>query len=457
MDTLLQTMNPTTEQIINTYPLMTPQEINLGIEQAHMAFQSWRKTDFAQRRALMLSTAQLLKHRQDALAHLMALEMGKPISEGVKEIEKCILVCEHFAEAAEKYLSPVHIKTDKQKSTVYFAPMGTVFAIMPWNFPFWQVFRLAAPTLMAGNTIILKHAPISTGSGNAIAELLLDAGFPAGVFQHFILDNDLEAQVIAHNHIVAVTLTGGEKAGSAVAALAGQHLKKTVLELGGNDPYIILEDADLDHAAQCIVTSRLKNAGQVCIAAKRIIAVDRIYDDLLQKVKKLAEQTIMGNPLEPQTAMGPMARNDLRQTLQKQINDSVAKGAKLLLGGTIPPGKGFYYPPTLLSHVTPGLQAFDDELFGPVIVFIRAQDEKQAISLANHSRFGLGGGVFTRDISRGERIARDEIETCACFVNTCVSSDPRLPFGGIKQSGYGRELAQEGILAFMNVKTVAIK
>jgi succinate-semialdehyde dehydrogenase/glutarate-semialdehyde dehydrogenase len=452
----IKTINPATEQVLATYPFMTPKKIEDGIEKGHQAWLQWRKTDFAYRRERMQKIAQLLRQKQENLGRLITAEMGKPLAASISEIQKCAWVCEHYASEAEHYLAPTEIKTDKQKSTIYYLPTGVVFAIMPWNFPFWQVFRFAAPTLMAGNTGILKHAPVSTGTGNTIAELFVEAGFPEGVFQHFVLDNDLAAKVIAHEHIVAVTLTGSERAGSAVAAHAGRHLKKAVLELGGNDPYIILEDADLDQAARCIVTSRLNNTGQVCIAAKRIIAVKTIHDVLVKKVMKLTQRAVMGDPLNPNTTMGPMARKDLRETLQQQVDESIAKGAHLVSGGKIPAGTGYYYPPTVLTNVSPGMPAFDDELFGPVITFIQARDEKDAIKLANQSRFGLGGGVFTKDLERGERIAREDIDVGSCFVNGFVSSDPRLPFGGIKHSGFGRELAREGILAFVNVKTVAV-
>lgn len=386
----------------------------------------------------------------------MAMEMGKPISAGQAEIEKCAWACEHYVEQTEAYLQPKIIQTEMKKTMVCYEPMGLIFAIMPWNFPFWQVFRFAAAMLMAGNGVILKHAPITTGSGFAIVNLLLEAGFPEHLFQQLVLDNELAAKVIANEKIIGVTLTGSERAGRVVAAEAGRHLKKVVLELGGNDPYLVLEDANLDLAAQMIVKSRLNNCGQVCIAAKRIIAVEAIADRLVDKIKTEMKSYRMGDPLAEKTNLGPMARADLRQTLHEQVLKSVSLGARLVVGGEIPQGTGFYYPPTLLLDVYKGMPAFDEELFGPVIAIIRVEDEVQAIELANQSQYGLGAAVFTQDLVRGERIARHELEVGVCFVNANVTSDPRVPFGGIKHSGYGRELSREGILEFLNTKTVAI-
>jgi len=404
----------------------------------------------------MLRLAALLRLNGDIYAKLMACEMGKPLEAGHAEILKCAWVCEHYAENAERYLRPREIQTDHAKSKVCYEPLGIVFAVMPWNFPFWQVFRFAAPTIMAGNAAILKHAPISTGTGNAIAELFLEAGFPQHLFQHFLLDNTLAARVIAHEKVVAVTLTGSEQAGSIVAANAAAHLKKAVLELGGNDPYIVLSDANIALAADCIVKSRLNNSGQVCIAAKRIIVVQDVADELTSHIMTLVKQYKMGDPLHPATNLGPLARKDLRETVHQQVKESLAKGARLLLGGVIPNGRGYYYPPTVLSNVHSGMPAFDEEIFGPVLSMTIAKDEAQAIQLANQSKFGLGAAVFTEDLVRGEQIATHEIEAGTCFVNALVISDPRLPFGGIKRSGFGRELSQEGILEFVNVKTIAI-
>lgn len=452
----IETFNPATEQVLASYNCLDEQEINNKIDQSHHAYLSWKKTDFATRKQLMSQMPRLLRAQCDELAQLMALEMGKPITQGKAEIEKCARLCEHYVTHIDEYLAPRYIKTEMKTAKVCYRPLGIVFAIMPWNFPFWQVFRFAVPTLMAGNAALLKHAPISTGTGNKIEALFKEAGFPSFLFQHCIVDNDGASKIIEHPSVIAVTLTGSERAGSSVAAQAGKHLKKSVLELGGCDPYVVLEDADLDLAAQSIVNSRLNNAGQVCIAAKRIIVIKTIEKQLLEKIHHYSSDYLMGDPLNSETKLGPMARKDLRETLQIQVEKSVKQGAKLLGGGIIPDRKGFYYPPTLLTEVKPGMPAFDEELFGPVISVCSAETEDEAIVLANRSPYGLGAAVFTRDLKRGERIATEEIEAGACFVNALVASDPRLPFGGIKNSGYGRELSKEGILEFVNTKTIVV-
>lgn len=453
---MILTINPATESVLKEYTPLRQQQVEALIEAASLSFAAWRKTGFSQRAQLMLKMAKLLRKKKNEFAILMASEMGKPITAGRAEIEKCAWVCEHFAENAASYLQPRTIHTEMKKTYVSYQPLGIVFAIMPWNFPFWQVFRFAAPTLMAGNAAILKHAAISTGTGSAIAAAFLEAGFPEHLFQHFIVDNDMAAKIISHDKIVAISLTGSERAGSIVAANAGEHLKKCVLELGGSDPYLVLEDANLDLAADCIVSSRLNNCGQACIAAKRIIAVGAIHDELLDKIKKRLTDYQMGDPLQETTNLGPLARSDLREAIHRQVVESIKAGAKLQLGGAIPPGQGFYYPPTLLTSVCKGMPAFDEELFGPVIAITHSATEAEAIQLANHSQYGLAAAVFTEDLVRGEAIAREEIEAGTCFVNALVASDPRVPFGGIKHSGFGRELSHEGILEFVNVKTVAI-
>ncbi|MCL5271977.1 MAG: NAD-dependent succinate-semialdehyde dehydrogenase, partial [Gammaproteobacteria bacterium] len=420
------------------------------------AYLSWKETSFNLRQELMLQLAQVLELNKTELVRLMSLEMGKPISAGAAEIDKCSLVCKHYAHHAQSYLAPRIVQTEMRSATVCYRPLGIVFGIMPWNFPFWQVFRFAVPTVMAGNVALLKHAPISSGTGNKIEQLFLEAGFPSGVFQHLIVDNEGAANIIAHDHISAVTLTGSERAGRSVAAHAGKFLKKSVLELGGSDPYVILDDADIDLAARCIVASRLNNSGQVCIAAKRVIVVKSVKNELVSKILDQVASYKMGNPLDPDTKLGPLARADLRETLHNQVEKSIKQGAKLLLGGIIPDCKGFYYPPTIITDIKPGMTAFDEELFGPVIAICAADNEEHAISLANTSHYGLGAAVFTRDLQRGEFIATNKIDAGVCFVNSIVASAPGLPFGGIKHSGYGRELSREGILEFVNTKTIAI-
>lgn len=453
---MIQTINPATEALIESYTPLSKQESFTCIENAHDRYESWRNTSWDERRQGLLNLATCLRKDSERYAALMAREMGKPLKAGLSEIEKCAWVCEHYAEHGKKYLKTTYVDTDMKKSKVCYQPMGVVFAIMPWNFPFWQVFRYAAPTVLAGNTTILKHAPISTGTGETITQLFLDAGFPAHVFQHVVVDNDVAADMIAHDAVIGVTFTGSARAGSQIASIAGKHLKRVVLELGGSDPAVVLEDADITLAARVIVDSRLNNTGQVCIAAKRIIAVKSVMKPLLEAIHACLTHYSMGDPLEASTILGPMARADLRETLHEQVLLSVKKGANLLLGGIVPERKGYYYPPTLLINVKPGMPAFDEELFGPVIALIEAENEEDAIRLANQTQYGLGASVFTRDEVRGEAIATDSLEAGTCFVNGRVTSDPRLPFGGIKNSGFGRELAQEGMLAFVNMKTVAI-
>lgn len=453
---ITQTINPATEIPIQSYDLLKPEIVQQKIELGHQAYKNWRNIAFEERALLMLQLKSLLNQQKKELAHLMATEMGKPITAGIMEIEKCALVCEYFAQNAEIFLKSREITTENQKAKVCYRPLGIILAIMPWNFPFWQVFRFAAPTLMAGNAGILKHASISLGTGVKIEQLFLEAGFPHALFQHLVVDNNGAQKIIEHDYVSAVTLTGSERAGREIASHAGRFLKKSVLELGGSDPYLILDDADLDWAAQSIVTARLSNSGQVCIAPKRIIALKSIEKELTEKIIQNMAHFKMGDPLDPKTTMGPLAREDLRTSLHKQVEKSIKQGAKLLRGGIIPKDKGFYYPPTLLSNVKPGMVAFEEELFGPVIVIITVENEQEAIAFANKTQFGLGAAIFSKNLKKAELIARQDIEAGVCFVNSAVASDPRLPFGGIKQSGYGRELSQEGILEFVNVKTIAI-
>lgn len=452
----IQTINPTTESLLETYPVMIQSAIGQHIEAAHARFQLWKQVDLAVRAQLFLNLATLLRAKADIFAVLMAQEMGKPITAGRLEIEKCAVVCEHYAQYAAEYLMPEYIQTEHHCAKVCYQPQGVVFAIMPWNFPFWQVFRFAVPNIMAGNVGILKHAPITTGTGLAIAQAFLEAGFPEYVFSTMILTNEQAASVIAHKHITGVTFTGSEQAGMTLAACAGSYLKKIVVELGGSDPYIILEDADLDAAAKAVVTSRLNNNGQTCIAAKRIIVVSSVADALIEKILVLVQSYQYGDPLNANTQLGPMAREDLRLQVHQQIRETIAKGGMLRLGGSLPKERGYFYPPTVLTHVRPGMPAFDDEVFGPVFAITIAVNEADAVQLANHSRFGLGAAIFTQDLARGERIATQELQAGQAAVNTAVVSDPRLPFGGTKHSGFGRELAREGMREFMNIKSVVV-
>lgn len=453
----IESMNPATGEPLETYPEHREDEVDLAVEEAHATFLEWRRTSFAERAGHMREAARVLRDRQDDLARLMALEMGKPVKEGRSEVEKCATTCEYYAEHAEAFLASEAVETEASKSFVAFQPLGVVLAVMPWNFPFWQVFRFVAPGLMAGNTGLLKHASNVPGSALAIEDVLRQAGFPDGAFRTLLIGSGAVARVIENPKVVAATLTGSAPAGRAVAATAGAQIKKTVLELGGSDPYVILEDADVEHAAEVCAKSRLINGGQSCIAAKRFIVGPKLRQEFEERLVEAMGSLTMGDPLEESTDIGPQARHDLRDELHQQVAKSLDAGARCLLGGEIPDGPGAFYPPTVLTDVRPGLPAYGEELFGPVAAILPVSDDDEAIRVANDSSFGLGAAVFTRDLDRGERIARDELQAGCCFVNDLVRSDPRLPFGGIKESGHGRELGSFGIREFVNIKTVYVR
>jgi succinate-semialdehyde dehydrogenase/glutarate-semialdehyde dehydrogenase len=453
----IQSINPATGEKIKDYAEMAAKEVMGAIAKGHRAFLDWRQTSFAQRAKLMKKAAQILRDDAGSHGELMTQEMGKPIASGRAEAEKCAWVCDYYADNAEKFLQPEIIATDASKSFVTFQPLGVVLAVMPWNFPFWQVFRFAAPSLMAGNAGVLKHASNVMGCALAIENLFHQAGFPENLFRSLIIGSNEVDAVIENPLVRAVTLTGSTPAGKAVAGKAGATLKKTVLELGGSDPYVVLADADLETTVTTCVNSRLINSGQSCIAAKRFIVVDSLREKFEQLFVKQMAAAKMGDPMAEDTVVGPQARHDLRDGLHRQVRQSIQQGAMCLLGGEIPQGKGAFYPPTVLTNVKPGMPAYDEELFGPVAAIIAAKDEAEAIQIANDSIFGLGAAVFTRDLARGERIAAEEIEAGCCFVNSFVKSDPRLPFGGLKESGYGRELSHYGIKEFVNIKTVYVK
>lgn len=452
----ITSINPANNQVLETYPLLNREEVLSAIDMAHEQYQVFCKSTIESRSQKMYRVAEILLENVEDLALLMTQEMGKTLSSAKAEVEKCAWVCRYYAEHADRFLADEWVDTDASKSYISYQPLGVLLAVMPWNYPLWQVFRFAAPALMAGNAVLLKHASNVPGCALAIAQIFKEAGFHQYLFQSLIIKSDLVSDIIAHPKIMAATLTGSNAAGSAVGALAGQHIKKTVLELGGNDPYLILHDADLAHAAQQCAQSRLLNAGQSCIGAKRFIVVDAVYDRFLQLFMDEMKRAIMGDPMQ-EVDLGPLARIDLRDEVHQQVKDSVSAGAQLLLGGYIPDMAGAYYPPTILTEVAPGMPAYDAEIFGPVAAVIRVKDEQEAIRVANDSIYGLGSCVFTQDIERGERIAREEIQAGCCFVNQFTKSDPRLPFGGIKQSGYGRELSLYGIRAFVNVKTVYVR
>lgn len=449
-------INPANNSVNKKYRSHTAKQVNQKVEQTHLAWQKWRLTTFEERSALLHKMASILNERKNELARLMAVEMGKPLKQGVAEIEKCAAVCNYYADNAESFLKDQLIETDASKSYVTFQPLGVVLAVMPWNFPFWQVFRFLAPALAAGNCGVLKHASNVPGCALAIEDIVGASGFPPHVFQTLLIANSEVEAVIAHPRIQAVTLTGSNAAGSKVAQKAGELIKKTVLELGGSDAYVILEDADLELAAETCVNSRLINGGQSCIAAKRFIVVKQVEKEFTRLFVEKMSAKKMGDPLLDNSDIGPQARTDLRDDLHKQVMASIAKGAKCLLGGEIPADKGAWYPATILTQVKKGMPAFDEEMFGPVAAIISAKNETDAIALANDSVFGLGAAVFTRDKKRGEHIAATQLSAGSCFVNSLVKSDPRLPFGGIKQSGYGRELGLFGIHEFVNIKTVFV-
>ena len=455
-DTMIVSVNTATGQPIRSYPEMPAREVAELLSRADQAQAAWRRAPWAARSAAMRAAGGLLRARAEACARLMAQEMGKPVAQGRSEVEKCAWVCDYYAEQAERFLSPEPVPTDAAKSVVMFHPLGIVLAVMPWNFPFWQVFRAAVPALMAGNAVALKHASNVPGCALAIEELFRDAGIPADLFRTILIGSGRVAEVIGHPLVKAVTLTGSTPAGQAVAARAGALLKKTVLELGGSDPYILLEDAELEPAVEACVSARLINSGQSCVAAKRFIVVEPIRKRFEERFVERMRAKTMGDPLDEGVAVGPLARRDLRDALHVQVQESLARGARLALGGVIPDSPGAYYPPTVLTQVAKGMPAYDEETFGPVAALIGVADEAEAIRVANDSIYGLGAAVFTRDRRRGERIAAEALEAGCCFVNAFVRSDPRLPFGGIKQSGYGRELSSFGIREFVNVKTVVV-
>lgn len=452
----LHTVNPSDLSPMHTYTLHSEAIVQHKIEQASTAFHQWRQTSFDERRSLLMNIAAYLEDHLDEFAHLITQEMGKKWSESIVEVQKCALTCRYYAEMGESLLQNKAIQTEHSSSYVAYRPLGVILAVMPWNYPLWQVIRFAAPTLMAGNTALLKHASNVPGTALRIEKMFDEINAPKGIFQTLLIRSDQVASVLKHNAVRGVSLTGSGPAGASVASVAGQSLKPSLLELGGSDPYIILADADLGFAAEQCVLSRLTNAGQSCIGAKRFIAMNSIYDSFLEHVSKLLSLATFGDPYQDVT-IGPLARVDLRDEVHKQVTESVQGGARLVSGGYIPDRSGAFYPPTLLADVAEGMPAFHDEIFGPVASVIRAQSEDEAIEIANQTSYGLGGGIFTSDIEHGKYLAEYKLEAGNCFVNKYVRSDPRLPFGGIKASGYGRELGAEGIRAFTNVKTIVVK
>ncbi len=452
----MRSINPATEEVFAEYPEPTRVELTARIETAHAAFTSYRRTTFSERSAMMRRAAALLRSRSSAYADLMTREMGKPIAAAVAEVEKCAWVCEYYAEHAERFLADEPHPSDASRSWVAFQPIGPVLAIMPWNFPFWQCFRFAAPALMAGNVGLLKHASNVPGSALAIEEVFRDAGFPDGTFQTLLVGSGMVGSIIADPRVAAVTLTGSEGAGKNVGKGAGEHLKKVVLELGGSDPFIVMPSADLETAISTAVTARTINNGQSCIAAKRFIVHEEIADRFEEGFAEGFGKLKVGDPLDPTVDIGPLARPEFVDDLHDQVTRSLAEGARLVTGGKRIEGKGYFYEPTILADIRPGMTAHDEETFGPVAALIRVSSADEAIAVANASRFGLGASAWTRDkVEEREMIER--IEAGSVFINGMVKSDPRLPFGGIKASGVGRELSSFGIREFVNIRTIWVR
>lgn len=449
----LKSINPFTGALIKEYRELSENEIDAKLNLATNTFSSWKAIGFDERSTLMKKVAQLLDHNKHEYAKTISLEMGKPVRDAVAEVEKCAWVCTYYAETAAQFLKSAYIETDADQSWVQYQPLGPVLAIMPWNFPFWQVFRFAAPNLMAGNVGLLKHASNVQGSAKHIEDVFLEAGFREGCFQNMPVSSQQVEAIIMHPAIKAVTLTGSEKAGSSVAAVSGKAIKKTVLELGGSNAFIVLADADIERAVQVAVKARMVNSGQSCIASKRFIVLDEVYEQFITLFKDQVEALNVGDPFDPATDIGPLARADLAEDLEKQVAASIERGAHLLTGGQ---RNGAIYMPTILTGVKPGMPAFDEELFGPVAAVTMVRSEDDALALANQSNYGLGMTVFTSN-EQSIRKFIDGAEDGAVFINEIVKSDPRLPFGGTKQSGYGRELSIHGIREFVNAKTVYVK
>lgn len=453
---MISSVSPTDGRLLAEYEETSAEDVARHIETAAALQQEWEHVSIADRAVPMRRLAELLERDREKLAALMADEMGKPIAQGLGEVDKCAWVCRHYADEAERILADLPIPTERTKSYVAYRPLGVILAVMPWNFPFWQVFRFLAPALMAGNAGILKHASNVTGCALAIDDLVVEAGFPDGIFRTLVLPSSRVDEVLEHPLVRAATLTGSDPAGRAVAQKAGALLKKTVLELGGSDPYIVLADADIDMAAKTCASSRLINGGQSCIAAKRFIVEEPVYEEFIEKMAASLATAVMGDPHDPATTLGPQARVDLRDELAQQVEKTVAAGGRLVLGGVVPAGPGAFYSPTLVADIEPGMAMYHEETFGPAAAVIKAKDLDDAVRIANDSDFGLGAAIFTSDVELGEKVARDRLQAGSCFVNAFVASDPRLPFGGIKMSGYGRELADFGMREFLNIKTVVV-
>ena len=449
--------NPTTGDAIASYPMMSKEGVHEIILAAQEAQLIWSKSEIPERTEILAGLGSILRKRKEEFGELMTLEMGKPIQQSISESEKCAWVCDYYAEHAEHFLAPVPAPTDATISYWTHRPLGIVLGIMPWNFPFWQVVRFAVPALTAGNAVLLKHSPSVPGCAEILAHIFAEAGYPDGLFTNLAINLETTGEVIDHPLVRAISLTGSVQAGRSVASRAGAAIKKCVLELGGSDPSVILADADIDAAVASCRLARTINSGQSCVAAKRFVVVEPVREEFEAKLVSAMEATVMGDPLNPASDIGPLAREDLRDTLHNQVQRSVNDGALLLTGGEPPDEPGWWYPPTVLTNVGPGMAAYEEELFGPVASILPVSNEEEAIRVANDTAYGLGASVYTEDSARGEEIAAELIDAGNCFVNGIVKSDPRLPFGGTKDSGYGRELSPLGILEFTYPKTIWVK
>jgi succinate-semialdehyde dehydrogenase/glutarate-semialdehyde dehydrogenase len=445
--------NPATGEAMEGFPAMDAPQIDEAIELSQQAYQSWRKTSFDERADLLNHVADLMADDEERLARLMTVEMGKPIVEARGEVQKAIWCARHYADNAESYLAPQTLVSDAHHSYVQHLPLGPLLGILPWNAPFWLAFRFGAPALMAGNTCLMKHDSHVPACAEAIAELFEKVGAPSGLFQNMRVHNEQVARIIEHPAVQAVSLTGSSSAGSQVASLAARHIKPAVLELGGSDPSLVLADADVNKAAEVLALSRIINAGQSCIAAKRLIVEAPVYDQFVEHLTNQLAALKMGDPSDESTQVGPIAREDLREGLHRQVTETVNQGARCLLGGEMPPGPGFFYPVTVLADVTPGMQASCEETFGPIAVVMKADNAEQALAMANDSDYGLAASIWTADTAKAEAMSR-EIEAGQVAINGIVKTDPRLPSGGVKRSGYGRELGPHGIREFVNVQQV---
>ena len=449
---MFKSIHPFDQSVVGEFPLMNSSDVQKKLDLASKAFADWKKTSFAHRASLMLKVASIIRNNKEEYARTIALEMGKLLSEARAEVEKSATACEYFAQHAEEFLKDQTVVTEGKRSFVAFQPVGALLAIMPWNFPFWQVFRFAAPALMAGNVGLLKHAPNVTRCSLMIEKIFSEAGFPPGVFQSLIIEVNLVEGIISSDIIQGVALTGSEAAGSQVGSIAGKNIKRTVLELGGSDAFIVLPDADLEKTVKIATQSRMQNVGQSCIAAKRFIVLEEIKEKFIAQFAESIQSLVQGDPFNEKSTLGPLARLDLAEKLEVQLRKSIDAGAKLLVGGQ---RNGCNFQATLLDNVRPGMAAFEEETFGPLAAVITAKTEDEAIALANKTRYGLGATVWTQDLKRGERIAR-ELDSGSVLINSLMRSDVRLPFGGVKKSGYGRELSEFGIKEFVNIKTISI-